>query len=121
MFPKRLFQVAGIYGLIVIVPQYFMESRVGIDFPPPITHPEHYYGFLGVTLACQILFLMISRDPARYRLLMLPSILGKFSFAIAVLILLAQSRVPTILLPFASIDILLGVLFAVAYAVTPRE
>ena len=43
-FAKIVFLVAGIYGLIVLLPLYFLEERTGRDFPPPITHPEYYYG-----------------------------------------------------------------------------
>ena len=28
-FPRWVFLLAGVYGLIALVPQYFMESRVG--------------------------------------------------------------------------------------------
>jgi len=42
---------AGIYGIAVIAPQYFMEAQVGRDYPPAITHPEYFYGFVGVGLA----------------------------------------------------------------------
>ena len=50
----RLFWFAGIYGLLVLAPQYLMERHIGIDFPPEITHPEYFYGFVGVTLAWQV-------------------------------------------------------------------
>ena len=56
-FSRWVFRIAGIYGLIVLVPQYFMEGRMGADYPPAITHPEYYYGFLGVGVAWQIAFL----------------------------------------------------------------
>ena len=39
-FASRVFRIAAIYGLIVLLPQYFMEGRIGRDTPPPITHPE---------------------------------------------------------------------------------
>jgi hypothetical protein len=29
---------------------YFMEGRIGRDTPPPITHPENFYGF-GIAVA----------------------------------------------------------------------
>ena len=41
-FAKRVFLVAGIYGLAVLFPQYFMEGQNGRDFPPPINHPEYF-------------------------------------------------------------------------------
>jgi hypothetical protein len=39
-FAKRVFLIAGVYGVLVLAPQYFLEARIGRDFPPPITHPE---------------------------------------------------------------------------------
>ena len=55
IFAKRVFFIAAVLGVIVLAPQYFMEAKVGRDFPPPITHPEHFYGFIGVALAWQML------------------------------------------------------------------
>jgi hypothetical protein len=62
--------VAGIVGLLEIVPLYFYESALNRKQPPPITHPEFYYGFLGVTLAWQLAFLVIAQAPLRFRPLM---------------------------------------------------
>lgn len=53
LFARYLFCFAAIYGFLVLVPQYFLEEHIGRDYPPPITHPEHFYGFLGVALAWQ--------------------------------------------------------------------
>jgi hypothetical protein len=80
IFAKRLFLIAGIYGIIVVSPMYFFENQIGVDFPPSITHPEYFYGFIGVTLAWQILFLLIARDPIRYRLMMVPAIVEKATY-----------------------------------------
>jgi hypothetical protein len=80
-FATRVFLIAGIYGLLVLLPQYFLEGKHGRDFPPPITHPEYYYGFVGVALAWQIAFFIISRDPVRYRPIMIAAIAEKASFA----------------------------------------
>lgn len=112
---RRLFWIAGIYGLIVMTPQFFMEAQVGRDYPPAITHPEYFYGFVGVVVAWQIAFLVIGTDPARYRLLMVPSVLEKLSFAVAIGVLFAQGRVPNIIVGFASVDLVLGVLFSIAF------
>jgi len=117
-FAKWVFRIAGIYGLLVVGPQYFLEARTGQDYPPPITHPEFYYGFVGVVVAFQVVFLVIANDPVRYRPMMIPAILEKAGFAIAVPILYLQHRVPGLVLGFSLIDLLLGVLFAVAYVRT---
>jgi hypothetical protein len=97
-----------------------LEERVGREYPPPITHPEYFYGFVGVGLAWQVAFLIIARDPPRFRAMMLPGVLEKFSFGLAALALYARGRLATAVLPFAGIDLLLGVLFLVAYVRTPR-
>ena len=67
IFARRVFLIAGIYGLLVLLPLYFMEARIGRDQPPAITHPEYFYGFLGVAVSWQVAFLVISRDPVRFR------------------------------------------------------
>lgn len=118
---RIVFLVAGIYGLIVLLPLYFMEAQTGRDYPPPITHPEYYYGFAGVGVAWQLAFLVISRDPVRYRALMLPSIVEKASFGIAVAVLYLQHRVSGFMLGAAMVDSLLGVLFIVAWIATSHR
>ncbi|HEX3251942.1 MAG TPA: hypothetical protein VHS05_21075 [Pyrinomonadaceae bacterium] len=117
-FAKIVFLVAGIYGLIVLVPQYFFEERTGHDYPPPITHPEYYYGFIGLAVVWQILFLILSRDPVRYRPMMIPAILEKACFAIPAVILLMQHRIPGVVFGLSMVDVFLGVLFAIAYMKT---
>lgn len=119
-FAKLIFLIAGIYGLLALLPQYFLEEKNGRDFPPAMNHPEYYYGFIGVALAWQVLFLILSRDPLRYRAMMIPSILEKAGFGIAVVLLFLQNRVSTLMLGAAMIDLILGLLFAVAYFKTAR-
>ena len=114
-FARWTFLIAGVYGVAVIAPQYFLEGRISRDYPPPITHPEHFYGFVGVTLAWQVLFLVIAADPVGLRKAMLPAVLEKAAFAVAVPILYAQDRVPGALVPFAALDAMWGVLFTLAY------
>ncbi|MGH9945191.1 MAG: hypothetical protein ACRD9R_22805 [Pyrinomonadaceae bacterium] len=120
-FAKRTFLLAGIYGLLVLLPQYFLEQKNGIDFPPPINHPEYYYGFVGVAVAWQVLFVILSRDPARYRAMMLPAILEKASFGMAGIVLYLQQRVPAAVLGLGLIDLVWGALFALSYFKTPSD
>ena len=98
-----------------------MEARVGRDFPPPITHPEHFYGFIGVAVAWQVLFLIIARDPVRYRGAIWAAILEKLSFAGATITLFMRGRIAAPILAFGLIDLLLGLLFIVALTRVPRE
>jgi hypothetical protein len=112
---SRVFRIAGIYGLIGLVPQYFTEEMIGRDYPPAITHPEFFYGFLGVAITWQIVFLLISKDPLRYRILMLPSILEKIGFGLPALLLFFGHRTSTPTLVFGVIDLILGAAFVLAY------
>lgn len=120
-FAKTTFLIAGIYGLLALTPQYFLEEKNGLDYHPPITHPEYYYGFLGVAIAWQIAFLVLSRDPVRYRPFMLPAILEKASYAIATIVLYLQGRTVAIILGTGLIDMVLGALFLLAYLRTKNE
>jgi hypothetical protein len=117
-FARIVYAVAGIYGIVLLAPQYFNEARVGRDYPPAITHPEFYYGFLAAALAWQVLFLIISRDPVRNRTAMLASIIEKGGYGLAVPVLYAQQRVAPIFLATGIVDLVLGVLFACAYVAT---
>jgi hypothetical protein len=120
-FARIVFNVAGIYGILVLVPHYFMEARIGNNHLPAITHPEFFYAFISVGLAWQVAFLIIARDPVRYRLIMLPGILEKWGFVACGIALMALHRVsPTFAVPIA-IDFILGALFLWAFFKTPQE
>lgn len=115
---RWVFLIAGIYGMIVLTPQFFLEQQIGADNPPAITHPEFFYGFIGVALAWQVMFLIIASDPMRFRLAMLPAVLEKMSFALAVMVLCMQKRVDGPVHAFALVDAVWGILFAVAFVRT---
>ena len=120
-FAKIVFWIAGIWGLLVIAPLYFLFNLIGRTDPPIITHPGFYYGFVGLALSWQIAFLFIATDPLRFRPLMIPSVLEKASYVAAVLLLVQQGRMHSSDLVFAGTDFLLGVLFVLAYIKTePR-
>jgi len=117
-FAKVVFWVAGIWGLVVITPLYFMFDLIGKQDPPAITHPGFYYGFVGCALAWQIAFICIGRDPVRLRVMMIPSVVEKFTFGVAVVVLVMQGRTNQRDLVFAGTDLTLGVLFVAAFLVT---
>jgi hypothetical protein len=114
-FAKIVFRIAGIYGLLVLAPIYFMENKIGRDTPPAITHPEYFYGFVGVGLAWQFLFLVLSTDPVKYRAMILPSILEKITYGIALIVLFLQHRLPVSVLAVGSVDWIFAFLFLAAY------
>lgn len=112
-FARYTFLLAGIYGLLVLVPQYFVEFAG--EGAPVITLPEFFYGFLGVAIAFQLVFIIISTDPQKYRPLILAALVEKFSFAIAVFALVFAGRTTGPIVVGAAIDMLLGILFAVSW------
>jgi hypothetical protein len=121
MFAKRVFFVAGVLGLVEILPLFFLEQHFSTRLPPPINHPEWYYGFLTVTLPWQLVFLLIARDPVRYRPLMPLAVLEKLSYVIAMAILYGTGRTPAEMLPGPAIDAVWGVLFVIAFLKTPKS
>lgn len=112
---KHVFFWAAVYGFIVLTPQYFLESLVSLSFPPPINHPEHFYGFIGTALAWQFVFLAIAKQPSRLMPVMVAAVIEKFLFAGSSFALIACSRAPLILGAFAGIDLLLGLLFLYSF------
>ena len=112
-FAKRVFLLAGVYGIVVLLPQYVVEW--GLDLPAPMAQPEHFYGFIGVALSWQFVFLLIARDVQRYRPLMLMGVLEKLSFGVAVLMLYAADRVSAGVLGAGALDLALGGLFVLAF------
>ena len=114
-FARIVFLVAGIYGLLVLTPLYFMEDKIGRTAPPAITHPEFFYGFVGVGLAWQVLFLVLASDPVRYRAMIFPSILEKVGYGMALIVLYSQHRVALTTLAIGSGDWIFAFLFLAAY------
>lgn len=120
-FARWAYRFAAITGPAALVPMYFLEGWVGRNQPPAITHPEHYYGFLGVAAVWQIAFLVIASDPARFRPLMPVTVLEKLGFSVPALILYARGRMAVDAVPVVLFDLALGVLFLLAwYRSRPR-
>ncbi|MBL0116532.1 MAG: hypothetical protein IPP45_14745 [Sphingomonadales bacterium] len=100
----------------------FPEDQFSRTSPPALTHPEFYYGFYGSALVWQFAFILIARDPVRYRPLMLVSVLEKAGFFFACLWLWSSGRLG-MTGPFygSLIDGLLMILFAIAWVRTPSD
>jgi hypothetical protein len=118
-FAKIVFRIAGIWGLLIITPLYFLFDQTGIHNPPAITHPEFYFGFVGVTLIWQIAFFVIASDPIRFRPFIIVAILEKLIYIVTVPALYLQHRVASNQLLWVCTDSILCLLFVVAYFKTP--
>jgi hypothetical protein len=118
-FAKITFWIAGIYGLISLVPLYFMYNTIGRMDPPPLNHPHFYYGFVGVTLVWQFAFFVIATNPVRFRPFILLAACEKLSYILAVAALYSAGS----LLPRQTVtalpDTLLAILFVIAFLRTP--
>jgi hypothetical protein len=117
-FASTVFRVAAVWGVLVLAPLFFMFDGSGVTGNPPFTYLQAYFGFLCVTLAWQLAFWVIGSDPVRFRPLMVPAMVEKFGFVLALTVLYMQGRVgPSEVLP-AVPDFVLGALFVAAYAKT---
>jgi hypothetical protein len=119
-YARNTFLGAGIWGLLVMTPLYFLYDTIGRQYPPPITHPDMYYGFVGVTWVWQIAYLVISTDPVRYRPFMLVGVLAKTLYFATMSALYATGGIQLSQLVTVTPDLVLAALFAVAFVRTPR-
>ncbi len=83
-----------------------------------ITHADFYYGFIGLGLAWQAVFLVIASDPVRFRPMMVPAMFEKFIYVISVIVLYTQGRLQHGQLAAAGPDLTLGILFIAAFLKT---
>ena len=121
-FARTTYLLAAIYGVIVLVPGFFLEAQFDQAPPPTLTHPEFYYGFYGAALVWQFAFFLISSDPVRYRPLMLVTVLEKAGFLIACLALWSSGRMaPSGPFYGSLIDGVWMVLFIIAWKRTPSR
>lgn len=93
-FARVVFAIAGIWGVLIVTPLYFTRDLIGRQYPPPITHPDFYYGFVSVTLVWQLAFLLIATDPVRFRPIMVAAMLEKFVYIAAMTTLRAGTTAP---------------------------
>ena len=119
-FAKIVFNVAAVWGVLLLAPLYFIFDTIGVQDPPPITHPAFYYGFIGLGLAWQVAFFIIARDPLRLRPLMIPSMLEKVGYGGAAVVLYLQGRLHAQDLAFGLVDLVFAALFVGAYVATGR-
>jgi hypothetical protein len=117
-FARIVFVGAGVWGIVVLTPFYWLIDLTGRHYVPPTDYPQFFYGFFSIAMAWQIAFLVIGSSPARFRPLMIPSMLEKFGYVMTLGVLYGQSRISTTDAQAAVPDLLLLILFVVAFAKT---
>jgi len=115
---KYVFTGAGIWGIVVLSPLDSLLGITGRRYVPPADYPQFFYGFLSVAMAWQIAFLMIGSNPARLRPLMIPAILEKLGYVGTLIVMYLGARIPAADTQPVVPDLLLGVLFIVAFVRT---
>lgn len=107
VFASRVFRWSAIYGVIALVPAYFM----------PMPDPWHlpYLGFVGLALVFQGVFWVIASDPQRFMPLMPLCIWEKLCFGIPALAFFARGQADAVSAAFGAIDLFLGALFLLAW------
>ena len=109
---RIIFALAAAWGFLAVIPGLFDEAG---------PRPEYYYGFLGLALVFQLIFVMIAIDPARFAPLIPIAVLEKLAFFLPVSLLYAQGRVAAgPVLIGAMVDGLFMLLFALAWFLARR-
>jgi hypothetical protein len=110
-FARIVFVGAGVWGIAVLTPLYWLVDITGRHYLPPVDYPHFFYGFLSVAMAWQIAFLIIGSNPMRFRPLMLPSVIEKLGHVITLAVLYGQSRISATDAQAGIPDLVLGALF----------
>jgi len=117
-FAKFAFIGAGIWGIVVLTPFFWLVDVTGRHYAAPTEYPHFFYGFFTITMAWQFAFLVIGSNPGRFRPLMIPSMFEKISYVILLLILYSRSRITTADVQAAVPDFILFVLFVMSFVKT---
>ena len=106
-FARVVFAVAGILGLLAMVPMYLADGSY------------RYYGSLGALVAWQIAFFVIASDPTRHRVMMVPATLEKLLWVGTLVVLYYRGRLTSREVLGGSIPHgILGALFVAAFTTT---
>ena len=119
-FARWTFLIASIFGLLPVIP--FLRAALfdEPDFLPEIGSMGLFFYIFIVQFVCwQIFYILISRDPARYRPLMILAFFVELIGAINPIWLYFYGYKLWILI--AILNILFALLFLVAFYLTGRE
>ena len=119
-FARIVFIAAGLWGVFVLTPVYFVADAAGRHGAAAIGYSQFFYGLFPITMAWHVAFLLIGWQPVRFRPLMIPSMLGKFGDVVTVVVLHGHARVSAADAASSAADLVLGVLFIVAFVAARR-
>jgi hypothetical protein len=120
-FARIVFVIAGLWGIVVLTPLYWLVDVTGRGYSPPADNPHFFYGFISVAMAWQIAFLVIGSEPLRFRPIMIPAVLEKFGHVVTLALLYGQARISAQDAQAAVPDLVLGILFIIAFATTRKS
>lgn len=118
-FARAVFLIAGIWGVAVLTPLYWLRDVTGRVYPVPTESPQFFYGFFAVALTWQLAFLAIAWNPIRLRPFMILGVIEKLGYVLTLAVLYGQARIPVEDAMAAVPDLLLGVMFVLAFVKTP--
>lgn len=120
-FARAVFVGAGIWGMVALVPLYFLVDLSGRRYLVPQESPHFFYGFISVAIAWQVAFLIIGADPIRHRRLMIPAILEKAGYIVGTVLLYLQGRIASAEAQSALPDAMLTALFVASWFKTAKR
>ena len=117
-FARVVFLIAGVWGIAVLTPLYWLRDVTGRAYAVPTESPQFFYGFFAVALTWQLAFLAIAWNPIRLRPFMILGVIEKISYVITLAVLYQQGRIAGDDAMAAIPDLVLGVLFMAAFVKT---
>ncbi len=115
-YAKLVFMIGGIYGLLAMIPLYFLENKIA----PELNNPEYYYGFIGINIVWQVLYIYISTNPSKFRPIILFAFFVKILGVISISWLILTKRTETWWYGIIISDFVFAILFLTAYIITGR-
>jgi hypothetical protein len=116
-FARIVFGLAGIWG-VLLLGLLFINPSIAAASAATGSFAQFFYGFLAVTMAWQVAFLIIASDPVRLRPLMPAAILEKFGYVVLMLWLYAGGAIGQAEVSSVVPDAALGILFVIAHRKT---
>jgi hypothetical protein len=117
-FARIVFGIAGVWGILVLTPLFFLVDLTGRKYAPPSSYPHFFYGFFALATVFQFVFFIIASDPARFRPMIIAAILEKAVYVTVCAVLYSRGQITLADASTCFADCILGILFICAYFTT---